>query len=163
MDEFRRRRQQLKEDIHKGQSKVHLSFDLWTSGNSMALLAIVAHFIDENYNNRTILIGLRRLRGSHSGENIAQRVIAVMEDFELVDIFRYFVLGNAESNNTGVDTIFWKLRPKMINKRHQRLRCIGHIINLTAKALLFGEDPDAFCMKAQVLKEMRSETRELNL
>ena len=59
MEKFRRQRQQLKEDIHKSCSKVHLSFNFWTLGNSMALLAVVAHFIDENYKNKTILIGLR--------------------------------------------------------------------------------------------------------
>lgn len=80
MEKFCWQRQQLKEDIHKSCSKVHLSFDFWTSGNSMALLAVVVYFIDENYKNKTILIGLRWLQGSHSGENIAQQVIAVMED-----------------------------------------------------------------------------------
>jgi hypothetical protein len=34
----------------------------------------------------------------------------------------------------------------MFNFNHQerRLRCIGHIINLVARALLFSDDPDAF-------------------
>lgn len=164
MEEFYWRHLQLKQDLHNGRSRVHLSFDLWTSSNSMAMLAVVAHFIDEHYINRTIFLGLRRVQRSHSGENMAQQVITVINDFELVDLFGYFVLDNAESNDTCVEAILKELCPEMTgNRRHQRLQCIGHIINLAAQALLFGDDPEAFSVEARVLKDMRSETRELNL
>lgn len=38
---------------------MHVSFDLWTSNNSIALLAMVSHFVDEHYNIRTAMLALR--------------------------------------------------------------------------------------------------------
>ena len=42
---------------------------------------------------------------------------------------------------------------------HQRLRCFGHIINLSAKAFLFGEDPDAFELEIDNLEKLKLEVR----
>jgi hypothetical protein len=53
----------------------------------------------------------------------------------------YFTLDNAENNTTAMVAIGEKLG---FDGRLWRGRCIGHIINLAAEALLFGNDPDAF-------------------
>ena len=55
-------------------SNIHVAFDLWRSGNSHALLAVSAHFVDENYKIRTVLLAFRGVQGSLSGENIVQTV-----------------------------------------------------------------------------------------
>jgi hypothetical protein len=41
-------------------TKVSLSFDLWTSGTSVALLGVVAHFIDAKGKPTSILLSLPR-------------------------------------------------------------------------------------------------------
>ena len=40
------------------------------------------------------------------------------------------------------------------NKQKRRLRCMGHVINLVARSLLFGEDPDGFEEDNQTPKEL---------
>jgi len=42
---------------------------------------------------------------------------------------------------------------------HQRLRCFGHIINLSAKTSLFSEDPDAFKLEIDNLEKLKLEVR----
>jgi hypothetical protein len=56
--------------LKKSRGAINLSFDLWRSPNGLGLKAIIAHFVDSEYNIRTILIGLREVIGEHSGGNI---------------------------------------------------------------------------------------------
>lgn len=72
MKAYHNRKVLLTEEMSSAKSNIHLSFDLWTSLNSIAFVAIVAYFIDDNARLRTVLIALRRVIGSHAGEVIAE-------------------------------------------------------------------------------------------
>jgi hypothetical protein len=67
--------------LASAQSKIHLSFDNWSSGNHLAFTAVVAHFCSPAFSIESILIGFRELRGPHSGENIAEVVDEVLQDY----------------------------------------------------------------------------------
>lgn len=58
MEAFNKRKERLKKDLQDAHSKIHFSFDLWTSPNHLALIGIVAHFIDKHgyHQNVNILI-----------------------------------------------------------------------------------------------------------
>jgi hypothetical protein len=45
------------------------------------------------------------------------------------------------------------LRPDIKNPDSRRVRCLGHIINLAAKAFLFGKDSDSFEANSRDKKE----------
>jgi hypothetical protein len=142
--EFKQRQEKVKKRLHASKSRIHLSFDLWTSPNNFAIVSVVGHFMGPNYKVETTLLGLRRLRGKHTGENIAEAVVAVVQKYGLTsDQIGWFVLDNASSNDTCVAEI---LKALGINDtvEHRRLRCLGHIINLAAKAFLFGANSDVF-------------------
>lgn len=52
--------------LHNAQSKIHLSFDLWTSdGTTMSLMAVVSHYLDKTFMKKTRLLAMRRLFGPH--------------------------------------------------------------------------------------------------
>ena len=53
----------------------------------------------------------------------------------------YFTLDNAGNNDTAMEVIAGELG---FDSTQRRVRCIGHIINLVVKALLFGKDAKAF-------------------
>ena len=50
----------VKEVVRSAATRVNLSFDLWTSQNQLALLGLVAHFIDHSGTPRTVLLSLPR-------------------------------------------------------------------------------------------------------
>ncbi|OAQ58122.1 restless-like transposase [Pochonia chlamydosporia 170] len=77
----------------------------------------------------------------HSGNNIATEVLYTIEAFGIEENIGYFTLDNAENNDTALEAIGKKLG---FNGARRRGRCFGHIVNLSAKALLFGKDTDAF-------------------
>lgn len=75
---------------------------------------------------------------------------------------RYFVLDNAKSNNTCVDVLLQNIAPHL-TKEHRRLRCMGHIINLVAQALLFGVDHSVFEVDLQYAQTLGQEPKKLDL
>jgi hypothetical protein len=58
----------------------------------------------------------------------------------------YFITDNASNNDTAVDIVVSHYFPHMPYKARQgrRLRCLGHVINLSARAFLYGKEFDAF-------------------
>jgi hypothetical protein len=73
---------------------------------------------------------------------VEDQILAVLSAFSInPSQIGYFTLDNAESNTTAMVAIGTALG---FDGRSRRGRCIGHIINLAAKALLFGNNPDAF-------------------
>ena len=160
--EFHAKKEEIRQSLHESKSLIHFSFDLWKSPNSLAMLGLVSHYVDETGTNRTVLLGLRRLKGPHSGENMAQLVIELIEEYELIDKIGYFVLDNATSNDTCVAAVLARLRPEL-NPIHRRLRCLGHVINLTAKAFLYGEEKEAFEAQIGIQQALENETKELQL
>jgi len=110
------------------------------------MLAVVGHFVSHVGEAKSCLLGLRHVEGAHSGENMAESVIAVIEEYEITDILGYFILDNVSSNDTCVREILKKLRPDL-NPKKCRLRCFGHIVNLAAKAF--------YLVKKQMLLNLR--------
>ncbi|CAC9885918.1 unnamed protein product [Aureobasidium pullulans] len=129
------------EKLHAAQSKIHLSFDLWSSRNLRALLGINCHFADEFGNLKTFLLSLPEQSGPHSGINIANNVAAIINHFDLADKIGYFMTDNATNNDTCIEALGTEFG---FNPLHRRLRCSGHKINLVARAMLWGVDEEAF-------------------
>ncbi len=118
------------------ETSIHLSFDLWTSPNNYSVLGLVCHFIDKRFKARTIILGMQRLYGPHSGEIMAPLIIKVLKIYELGPRLGFCVLDNAGDNDTALRSIQVYLASLGINWNADahRLRCFGHIINLVANA-----------------------------
>lgn len=125
LDEFRTRRDKVREDLQAARSKIHISFDLWTSPNSLAMNGVVAHYLTKNFTLKAVLLGLRRVEGSHSGENIAVTVIDVIKDFKRQG--RLLCDRQRGDNDTCIAEVCKQLN--LSRPQSQRLRCFGHIMN----------------------------------
>jgi hypothetical protein len=99
--------------------------------------------IFEDLQKQNVLIRLRRLKGSHTRENIAEVVAPVLEFFELGPHLSYFIADNDPSNDVAIRCI--------LRLDSQRVRCLGHVINLGAKAFLFGNDEES--LEAENMKK----------
>jgi hypothetical protein len=130
LEEFEKRKLEVKDELATARSRIHISFDLWTSPNALALVATVAHYLDKHLKARSYLIGLRHVRGAHSGENITEAMIPVLVEMGVVPKLGYFMADNAGNNNTAVRAICRQLRPDIKDLDSRRARCLGHIINL---------------------------------
>ena len=134
-------------------SKIHISFDLWTSLNGYALCGIVAHFVGQGHFARSVLLGMKRMRAGHSGEDIAEVVLQVLHQYGIINKLGVFVADNADSNDTAIKALMKEIDPYIKDVAPYRSRCLGHIINLAAKAFIFGNNSDAFEAVTELVDE----------
>ena len=128
-------------------SGIHITCDIWTSPNHLGILAVVAHFTAESLERRKITLAIKELQGVHSGENQATVLLQVLGDYGIVGRLGYFVMDNTYSNDTSINIISEALLKNHgvdYNPHQHRLRCLGHVINLSAQAFLFGKAVDDY-------------------
>jgi hypothetical protein len=131
----------IKERLSVARSRIHISYDLWTSPNHKAMIAIVAHWTGEDYEVKSALIAIREIHGEHSGENIANVVYPVMKEYDIHFKFGYFVGDNATNNNTSVECLDQLMQDdgyEGFDPVKRRLRCFAHEMQIAVKGLLFG-------------------------
>jgi hypothetical protein len=84
------------------------------------------------------------VKDSHSKENITKIIIPILIKMEIISKLGYFITNNVSFNNVITKLILARLRPNIIQPKTRKVRCLGHIINLVAKAFLFNKDKDSF-------------------
>jgi hypothetical protein len=65
-------------------------------------MGVIAHYTDNTFKNRIVMIALKRLHEAHSGENIGSLLIEIINDFDLKERLGYFITDNVSSNDTCV-------------------------------------------------------------
>ncbi|KAJ6442473.1 reverse transcriptase [Purpureocillium lavendulum] len=99
-------------------------------------------------------MGLPEIAERYFRETISAQILSILFEFKIKEKAGYFYLDNAANNNTAIETIADKLS---FEPKARRRRYFGHIINLVAKAILFGKGCEAFeaDIQAQKLAEAK--------
>jgi hypothetical protein len=124
-------------------SKIHISFDGWMiKGGKRGFFGVIAHFANASGVFIDLPINLPQLRGSHSGERIAEVIQRTLSIYGITPPkLGYFVLNNAASNDTAAAAL---ARINGFDPTTRRLRCGPHTLNLVGQAIIFGKDKDAY-------------------
>ena len=64
------------------------------------MLAVVGHYTINKIQQHHTLLAMRELQDKHSGENMAEAVLEVLQDFNIYNKVGYFVMDNAPNNDT---------------------------------------------------------------
>jgi hypothetical protein len=139
--------------LAKARSSISVSFDGWLADNQLDMLGVTAHYLDEQLRVKTVLLGLRPMYGAHSGIAIAEELLNIMRDFKISDRIGYFVADNASNNDTALREIAKEID---VDPLRQRIRCSAHILNLVAKAILYGTDSDCVADAAKLASRFDS-------
>jgi hypothetical protein len=140
-------RQEVKAKLHTTLVKIHFSFDMWSGPNRHAYQAVVAHWMDHDGHLHAALLSLHRFQGAHNGFNQADHIWRTIEDYEIAPFVGMFNVDNATNNDTALVEIASRLRiagHESFDPIEVRLRCFGHVLNLTVKAILWGNEIEAF-------------------
>ncbi|RKK77644.1 hypothetical protein BFJ71_g16696, partial [Fusarium oxysporum] len=142
----------IKAELRNALTAVHISFDLWTSPNRFAIMAVFAHFIDQLGHQQSRLLALRRQFGAHSGENLAGSLIDIVHEWEIEGRVGCAISDNMTANDTCLYYMYQRLDPSMrpVDIKARRMRCYGHTLNLVARAFLFGKDADSFELESDI-------------
>lgn len=112
---------------------VNITLDAWTSGNKVPYLGITAHWMDSDYDLNDTVIGFKRLRGSHTAENLSSVLIHCLREFGLEEHIRCITSDNHIVNTVMFDIFankftYWK-------KKDGQVRCMAHVMNLSAQRI----------------------------
>lgn len=142
MDEFTKYRSKIIESIAKAKCKVTISFDGWRANNDVLdLLAVVVHYLRDDYKLYNVVLALYDTLGSHTSANIADHLFDVLKNYQISgNQIAYFVADNATNNDKALQLLSKRVT---LDPVESRLRCAGHIFNLVCTAILFGVDSDA--------------------
>jgi hypothetical protein len=140
--EYYKHREVVLEALQNAPGRIHIAFDGWRAPNRRNLYGIAAFFRDEHTNRpRKIILDVPEVVGRHFGSTIAGYITRSIDAYGIGDKLGYFTLDNAANNDTAMDEIGNYFG---FNGRQRRCRCFGHCLNISAKALLFGRDVEAF-------------------
>ncbi len=131
------------EVLRIARSQIHFSFDGWTSRSYSSFLGINAQFVDRDFVQHRLLLGLRPLRGRHSGASLAEEVADTLAFWQINDQDKvgYFTLDNAANNDTCMEDLAFE---HGFLPEERRIRCAGHIFNLCVRAMLYGSKQEDF-------------------
>jgi hypothetical protein len=116
--------------------------DAWTLEEGANYLAVVAHFLDERHKLQTALLNLPPLKGPLLGENIA-KVLSIVIDFYVISpIIGFLTMDNAGNNGIYIQELANGMYSTINHQR--RLRCVGRMLNIIAKAFLVGRGANPF-------------------
>lgn len=92
----------IKENLNSAKSKIHISFDLWSSPNYKAVVALCGHWISDEFKVETALLGIKEIIGKHKGEYIAPVLHQIVKEFGIQDKLGYFMADNASNNDSAI-------------------------------------------------------------
>ena len=82
-------------------ARVCFTSDLWTSRpNSMGYICLTAHFIDDGWNLQSKILAFCDLKPPHTGEEIANKILECMMEWDLKKKVFSINLDNANNNDS---------------------------------------------------------------
>lgn len=128
------------DQLRNAGSKISLTLDCWTSPNAKAFLGITAHYIDDVWVPRSLVLDFVPLDSQHAGEDLCEALVATCEQFGILPK----LLGIATDNAANISKLLVCFesacldldRGVTFDKKEQHVRCVAHITNLAVQALL---------------------------
>ena len=88
-----------------------------------------------------MLLAIPAICGRHTGDNLANEVAEALAEWDIQsDRLGYMVFDNASNSNTAMVALGNEFG---FEPEERRLRCLGHIIHLVVKKLIFAEAAEA--------------------
>lgn len=123
----------------RGVSKISLALDAWTSPNNLSFLAVNAYFITSSWEYKERLICFPLIKGSHSGENLADVLIeSIPKAWRIFERLLCITADNASNNLTmagALERHCYSLKRKW-DPQQGMIPCIAHIIQLCVESIV---------------------------
>ena len=116
-------------DLARATSKIHIVFEGWTSPSNQSIFGLVCRYLDSDYRLNTFLLGLIETPEFYCGEYLAGKVFEITERYQITKRLGFVVLDNASNMDSCAEDM-----EKQLTRAGYRIRCLGHIIHLSATA-----------------------------
>ncbi|CAI5946985.1 unnamed protein product [Closterium sp. NIES-65] len=79
--------------------RMSLTFDIWTGENNVAFMGVTGHYVTSDFLLKQAVIDFRELKGSHTGDLIADELEEVLWEWGLEKMLFAVTCDNAENNS----------------------------------------------------------------
>jgi hypothetical protein len=86
--------------LQRSKTKIHISCNLWSSPNSLAILGVVAYYITRDSGLQHSVLALNEIDGDYTGKNLAPVILEVIPDYRFKTNLGFFAIDNASNNDT---------------------------------------------------------------
>ena len=73
------------------------------------MLAIIAYYIDEQYNVKNVLLALRNTYGLHTAAEMKHHLYTVIREYRITTKLAYFVADSASNNDLALELLQYDL------------------------------------------------------
>ncbi|XP_047532135.1 E3 SUMO-protein ligase ZBED1-like [Vanessa atalanta] len=113
-------KQKLKPQLDADCDTICITLDFWTSRKTESYLAVTGHYINREFELKTILLDCCSFPGHHTAVNIAAELRLILDDYNLAHKVNFAVSDNAANVTNAVkDHLGWK-----------HYGCYAHSLNL---------------------------------
>lgn len=160
---FQVAKETINQSLQMSKSKIHFTFDLWSSPNYKSIIAIVGHWTNSKGKVEKATLALREILGGHRGaEDLAPVIHEVVKEYGIQNKLGWFMTDNVGNNDTALEGLNELLQEEGgdgFDVEARRLRCLGHVVNLAVKLLLWNDKTADLCKD---LQEVVDVVRELH-
>jgi len=142
--EFELNRQQLIQELAISSQTIALSLDGWTSTNDISILAIIGHWLTEDFVYKEAVLEFKEIEGVKSGENMARIVFELLHELDIKYKLLSITGDNASNNETLIEGLNFSLYEQFVESsntlcflgQESYIWCLAHVLNLIVKKLL---------------------------
>lgn len=119
-------------------AKLSIALDCWTSPFQQAFIAITGYLVDQKWDYHEILLGFMSIYGQHTGAHLAEILLEVLQEHQIVDRVIAITTDNTSNNKTMVDSLCESIQQVDLPSSTEIIRvpCLAYVIQLSLKDLL---------------------------
>ena len=72
--------------VVESQNCIALTTDMWTSHATQGYIMLSSHYVNDNWELRSQILATRNITDRHTGENIAQAIKCIIEEFNIKEV-----------------------------------------------------------------------------
>jgi hypothetical protein len=133
INKFNTRRQKIINYLNQIEGKFSLTTDMWTSINRDAYLGITIHYVDSNWCLCNFLLDIIPFNVRHTGENIAQEIIRVLDEFQISNKIIALTTDNESAMVVCGRELADAFNSELSSMNFSHYRCAAHVLNLGVK------------------------------
>ena len=111
--------------------KASFTADMWTATNGTAFLSLTIHYINTSWELKNFLLDIIPMSVRHTGANMADAIMAVLREFDLVEKTLALTTDNASSMLFCGTIMAEELEREFDNLNFAHYQCTAHVLNLT--------------------------------
>ncbi|KAG6508584.1 hypothetical protein ZIOFF_033958 [Zingiber officinale] len=131
--------------------RIALTTDMWTASNQRkGFLALIAHFIDDNWTLQSRILRFAYVRSPHTSEVLANVIVKSMMDWNIDRNISTITVDNCSTNDSLINNVLHKLDHStlMLGGTLFHMRCAAHILNLVVQ-----DDLDVIAPSVEKIRE----------